>query len=62
MVIEDRIELFVETDSKLIERAVKDFEEDISKSIQADKIKLEKNNGTEFLIKEQKVKLEIKKN
>ena len=33
----------------------------ISKSVQADNLKLEKNNGTEFVIKEQKVKIEIKK-
>jgi len=61
LTIEDRIDLFVETDSDMIKKAVEEFEEDISHSVQANKIHFEKNDGTEFIIKDQKVKLDIKK-
>jgi len=61
LTIQDRIEIFIQTDSELISNSVKKFKEEIMKSVQADSITEKANNGNELIIKEQKVKIEIKK-
>jgi len=61
LTIEDRIKIFVETDSELLKESIKEFESDISNATQADKITFEKNEGKEFTIKEQIIKINIKK-
>ncbi|MBT4870944.1 MAG: isoleucine--tRNA ligase [Candidatus Diapherotrites archaeon] len=61
LTIQDKIGVSVETDSELINKTIEAFGTIIANSVQADDLKLEKNEGTEFVIKEQKVKIEIKK-
>jgi isoleucyl-tRNA synthetase len=61
LTLNDRINLAVKTESDLIKQAVEKFNSDIASSVQADKLELANNNGTEFTIKEQKVVIELKK-
>ncbi len=61
LTIQDRVELKVETKSKVVQNAIKNFNDYISHSVQANKLEVANNDGNEFDIKEEKVKIELKK-
>ncbi|MFA5763206.1 MAG: isoleucine--tRNA ligase [archaeon] len=61
LTIEDRVSVSVFSESELIKTTITNFGEEIKNSVQADKITLQENDGEEIKIKEQIVKLAIKK-
>ncbi len=60
LTIQNKIEIKIKTDSKLINGAITKFEKEINSSVQAVKISLEENDGKEIIVDDEKLIISIK--